>query len=309
MREAQEIKRRDFALVSLGLVERAAPECHQARLLRVQAQAILRKPLRQHLQHLLRIVVALAGKTTLFNSVSGLVPPSSGRLRFRDMDLRHQPQHARARLGIGRTFQIPPPLHSLSVRENLIVARRFGAGRADRNGIDDILAVVGLTAKAERKADSELALTELKALEVARAPRRSPPTRGCCCSTRCWRASNHTRNETSATCCAACTSAIASRARTARGRLRSCAPSWACCRSLTERSACADSRSPACQPGGWCSLACARAGRTDGVSRALRRGEPSAGRLSESPACGCHATPGAGLRFVSTPRRAPAAAR
>jgi len=115
-----------------------------------------------------------AGKTTLFNAVSGLVRPSSGRVIFDSIDMLRAPLHRRARMGIGRTFQIPQPMHELTVRENLIVAQRFGTGRVDAGRIDEILAFTSLSAKAEADAATELALTELKALEVAKALATSP---------------------------------------------------------------------------------------------------------------------------------------
>ena len=115
-----------------------------------------------------------AGKTTLFNAVSGLVKPSSGRILFDSTDMLRTPLHRRARMGIGRTFQIPQPMHELTVRENLIVAQRFGTGAVDARKIDEVLEFTGLTDKAERHAATELALTELKALEVAKALATNP---------------------------------------------------------------------------------------------------------------------------------------
>lgn len=115
-----------------------------------------------------------AGKTTLFNAISGLVRPESGRIRFDSLDVLGMPQHRRARLGLARTFQIPQPLHGLTVRENLVVAQRFGAGRVDEAKIDEILAFVELADKAGRDAATGLALTELKALEVAKALATAP---------------------------------------------------------------------------------------------------------------------------------------
>ncbi|QBR03561.1 ABC transporter ATP-binding protein [Paraburkholderia pallida] len=115
-----------------------------------------------------------AGKTTLFNAVSGLVRPTSGSIRFEGVDLLKTPLYRRARLGIGRTFQVPQPMHELTVRENLLVAQRFGAGRVDEARIDEILDFLGLAGKAQRDAATELALTELKALEVAKALATGP---------------------------------------------------------------------------------------------------------------------------------------
>lgn len=115
-----------------------------------------------------------AGKTTLFNAISGLVRPTGGAIRFNGTDILHAPLHRRARLGIGRTFQIPQPMHELTVRQNLIVAQRFATGRVDEQRLAEVLEFTGLADKAGRQAASELALTELKALEVAKALATQP---------------------------------------------------------------------------------------------------------------------------------------
>ena len=115
-----------------------------------------------------------AGKTTLFNAISGLVRPTSGSIRFNGKDILRAPMYQRARHGIGRTFQIPQPMHELSVRENLLVAQRFGTGQVDHRKIDEVLDFTGLADKAARDAASGLALTELKALEVAKALATDP---------------------------------------------------------------------------------------------------------------------------------------
>lgn len=115
-----------------------------------------------------------AGKTTLFNAISGLVRPTSGSIRFDGQDVLRAPLYLRARLGIGRTFQVPQPMHELSVRDNLLVAQRFGSGRVDQRKLDQILEFTGLADKAGRDAASELALSELKALELAKALATEP---------------------------------------------------------------------------------------------------------------------------------------
>jgi branched-chain amino acid transport system ATP-binding protein len=115
-----------------------------------------------------------AGKTSLFNAVSGLVRPSGGRMGFDSVSLTGMPLHRRARMGIGRTFQIPQPLHELTVRENLVVAQRFATGRVDQERIAQVLDFTNLAARADRNAATELALTELKALEIAKALSTNP---------------------------------------------------------------------------------------------------------------------------------------
>jgi branched-chain amino acid transport system ATP-binding protein len=69
---------------------------------------------------------------------------------------------------------VPQPMHELTVRENLLVAQRFGTGRVDARKIDEILDFTSLLDKANRNAATELALTELKALEVAKALATDP---------------------------------------------------------------------------------------------------------------------------------------
>ena len=115
-----------------------------------------------------------AGKTTLFNAISGLVRPGTGRIVFNAVDVLTAPVYRRARLGLGRTFQVPQPLSRLTVRENLLVAQRFGTGSVNELRLLEILEFVGLAAKAERDAASELSLSELKALEVGKALATNP---------------------------------------------------------------------------------------------------------------------------------------
>src|SRR5690349_22668255 len=47
-----------------------------------------------------------AGKTTLFNCITGDFPPSSGTIRFFGEDITHFPPHERIRRGLRRTYQI-----------------------------------------------------------------------------------------------------------------------------------------------------------------------------------------------------------
>lgn len=110
-----------------------------------------------------------AGKTTLFNAVSGLVRPAVGSIVMDNHEISRLALYKRAHLGLGRTFQIPKPMHHLTVRENLIVAQAFGARENNPQYIDDILDLLEIKNKADSDAGTELAMQELKRLEIAKA--------------------------------------------------------------------------------------------------------------------------------------------
>lgn len=69
-----------------------------------------------------------AGKTTLFNAVSGLVKPTSGRILLDDVDITSASVPARARAGLGRTFQTSSLFPKLSVLENVRIAAQASLG-------------------------------------------------------------------------------------------------------------------------------------------------------------------------------------
>ncbi|MFH8250292.1 ABC transporter ATP-binding protein [Microbacterium sp. B2969] len=69
-----------------------------------------------------------AGKTTLFNVVSGLVKPTSGRVVLDDRDITTASVPARARAGLGRTFQTSSLFPKLTVLENVRLAAQVSIG-------------------------------------------------------------------------------------------------------------------------------------------------------------------------------------
>jgi branched-chain amino acid transport system permease protein len=64
-----------------------------------------------------------AGKTTLFNAISGVLRPDAGRIRLFDTDVSTLPAHARAALGLGRSFQLIGLAKDLTVNENFLLAQ------------------------------------------------------------------------------------------------------------------------------------------------------------------------------------------
>jgi branched-chain amino acid transport system ATP-binding protein len=72
-----------------------------------------------------------AGKTTLLNAISGFVVAQAGSITLDGTTLKPSlPAARRARLGLGRTFQVPRLFKGLTVAENLEVAASGGTRRA-----------------------------------------------------------------------------------------------------------------------------------------------------------------------------------
>jgi branched-chain amino acid transport system ATP-binding protein len=116
-----------------------------------------------------------AGKTTLFNLIAGAIYPDEGRVWLRGEEITRVPAFRRARLGIGRTFQVVRPFRDLSVLDNVLasVPSPGAAGRHDTESALELLRHVGLAERAHARA-GQLTLGMLKRLEVARALALSP---------------------------------------------------------------------------------------------------------------------------------------
>lgn len=69
-----------------------------------------------------------AGKTTMFNLIAGSIRPSGGEIVLNGRPLQNAPPHARIRLGLGRTFQIPRPFANMTVLENVLLAGQRQSG-------------------------------------------------------------------------------------------------------------------------------------------------------------------------------------
>jgi branched-chain amino acid transport system ATP-binding protein len=121
-----------------------------------------------------------AGKTTFFNLLTGFFPPTSGAIFLEGENITHLTATQRVKLGMGRTFQITEIFPELTVHENVRIAVEAASGyslhmwtsRADavvvRAGIDEILTLTNLTAKADRLV-GELSHGDQRAAEIAMA--------------------------------------------------------------------------------------------------------------------------------------------
>jgi branched-chain amino acid transport system ATP-binding protein len=124
-----------------------------------------------------------AGKTTLFNCVLGVLRPDRGTVRLAGEDVSRLPVYARARRGIGRSFQRIELFPDTTVRDHLLIAERtrrgdgrlwrdlLGLGRPRRDELaacDEVLGLLGLGAQADEPIE-HLSLGQGRLVEVARA--------------------------------------------------------------------------------------------------------------------------------------------
>ncbi|MFL5799934.1 MAG: ABC transporter ATP-binding protein [Actinomycetota bacterium] len=144
-----------------------------------------------------------AGKTTFFNMVTGIYPPTSGSIRFRDRELlepvrvpgfplarRRLRPYQITRLGIGRTFQNIRLFANMTALENVMAGvdahSRTGVSRAMlRTGVQrreeavardravELLKFVGIGRYANELAKN-LAYGDQRRLEIARAMGTGP---------------------------------------------------------------------------------------------------------------------------------------
>lgn len=120
-----------------------------------------------------------AGKTTLFRCITGVYPPSSGRIVFKGKEINKLMPHHICTLGITNTHQVVKPFPEMTVLDNVRVGAFFGKGwvtgqvkNAAREAMR-VLEFTGLSPKANFLA-RHLTLPDRKRLEVARALATQP---------------------------------------------------------------------------------------------------------------------------------------
>ena len=120
-----------------------------------------------------------SGKTTLFNTLSGFLPCTAGKINFLGQDVTSVPAHQRAKLGIGRVFQNFGIFRDMSLLENMICALEgrtnslssffpwSKANRKNKTTAIDYLSQINLEGKANEKA-ANLSGGQMRLLEIIR---------------------------------------------------------------------------------------------------------------------------------------------
>ena len=122
-----------------------------------------------------------SGKSTLVNCLCGTLANETGKVTFEGRGLDGLPAHARTRLGLARSFQLPRPFVSMSVADNLKVPLLYALGSHARHltpteadaRCDELLGLVGLSDCAH-KYPRDLTQVDMRKLELARAMAAEP---------------------------------------------------------------------------------------------------------------------------------------
>lgn len=115
-----------------------------------------------------------AGKTTLFNAITGLNPPSKGKVTFKEHNITHLLPHKICKLGMSRTFQVTRAFVHMSVEDTV----RVGAyNRCNEKNVlqkvDEVIEFCGLS-DIRKKLCADIGLAPLRRVELARALATDP---------------------------------------------------------------------------------------------------------------------------------------
>ncbi len=111
-----------------------------------------------------------AGKTTSFYMITGLIPPTEGRVMFKGRDVTRLPMFRRARMGLGYLAQEPSIFRNLTVEENVLaILETLPLGpRERRRRLEFLLEELKISYLARQKAYT-LSGGERRRLEITRA--------------------------------------------------------------------------------------------------------------------------------------------
>jgi branched-chain amino acid transport system permease protein len=118
-----------------------------------------------------------SGKTTLVNLLCGAMRPTAGTIHIGGRSVAEMPAHRVAHAGVARTYQVPRPFGSMTVRDNVATAIMFGRAPVPlpvaRRSAEEHLETVRLGHLAGAR-PTALNLHQRQLLEIARAIASKP---------------------------------------------------------------------------------------------------------------------------------------
>lgn len=116
-----------------------------------------------------------AGKSTLFKSISGILTPTAGSIRFEGVEIQNIPPAQRPHLGIAHVPEGRQVFPSLTVMENLELGASTEAGRRDwKDNLEKILHWLPRLAERREQMAGTLSGGEQQMLAVGRGLASSP---------------------------------------------------------------------------------------------------------------------------------------
>ncbi len=121
-----------------------------------------------------------AGKTTVFSQIMGELRQNGGTIELFEQEISTLSTPQRIRAGVSRTYQIPRPFGDMSVAENIRVGLmpdniwQMIVSPPDKERERELALSVGFTEADLKRAPTELAMGDLRKLEMARTMATAP---------------------------------------------------------------------------------------------------------------------------------------
>jgi branched-chain amino acid transport system ATP-binding protein len=111
-----------------------------------------------------------AGKTTIFNLASGFIPPTRGKIFFKESRIDHLTPDRICKMGLCRTFQVVKPFGDMSVLDNIMVASLLHTANTEKaqEEAGEVLSTLSLGSVKNQMAKN-LTIADRKRLEIGRA--------------------------------------------------------------------------------------------------------------------------------------------
>ena len=113
-----------------------------------------------------------AGKTTTFRSIIGLTPPKAGSIKFKTREIIGKPSYRIAQMGIGFVPDTRRIFPDLTVRQNILVARREREGAVWN--LESIYALFPKLRELDTHMGTQLSGGEQQMLTIARTLMTNP---------------------------------------------------------------------------------------------------------------------------------------
>jgi branched-chain amino acid transport system ATP-binding protein len=111
-----------------------------------------------------------AGKTTIFNLASGFIPPTRGKIFFKESRIENLTPDRICKMGLCRTFQVVKPFGDMNVLDNIMVASLLHTANTEKAKEEalEVLSALGLSSFKNQMAKN-LTIADRKRLEIGRA--------------------------------------------------------------------------------------------------------------------------------------------